>query len=65
MDNHVLGPIAKTMLRKLQIYDSLVCSNLANLAKALDSRLSTDLIKSSDLLCRYIIIADRGQSHGQ
>lgn len=55
-NDEVLRPIADFMLRKLDTYERLVCSDLARLAKILDPRFPNDIVRDIDLLRPYIPI---------
>lgn len=60
-DNQVLVPIAEVMLRKLDSYNSLVCSDLVRFAKPFDPIFASDVISDSDLLRKVVRIPDQDQ----
>lgn len=53
-NDDVLKEIAKALLKKLESYRSLVCSDITSLARVFDIRLGNDIIADSDLLRKYI-----------
>jgi len=53
----VLRPIAEKMKMKLEKYESLVCSDIACLARILDPRFPNDILLDSDILRRYVPIS--------
>ena len=54
-------PIASTMLRKLKSYESIICSDMAILAKVVDPRIPNDVLRDSDILYKWVDLPDNGE----
>lgn len=64
-EHNLLAPIAQTILRKLESYNVLICSDLTNLAKLFDPRFPTDIVSDSYLLRRYVQVTEQNQQSEQ
>ena len=58
IDNNTLCEVAKAMLEKLKSYQPLVCTELAQIARILDSRFANDLLDDYDILSRHVQLAE-------